>query len=252
MPRRCWGNWIARLAAGLLVLVVAVPAAQARPMDTALQHQLLALYHRYNAAIVAGRLETALTLRSTAVRTSLAAQFKTAQDQQDYLAGAAQMVPDRVELRHASINDTGDKAVLIVLADKRLSTGEAQNELDMSFVKEGGVWKLGDLVQGPGPAEIKHCTDASYAPLSAFDTSKPVSLAGRIERVSAFSDHTLVVLLTGNLETCALLPNAATLRQHGLDPVILQPYRYATVTGVAAKGDPQKMMVNNITVHAEE
>ncbi len=236
----------------LLALLVPLGAARARPMDGPLQQQLLALYNRYNTAIATGKLETALALRSTAVRTTLAAQLKTAKDQQDYLAGAKEMVPDRLELRHASVNDPADRALLIVLADKRLTAGEVQNELDMRFVKEGGVWKLGDLAQGPGPADINRCRDRSYQPISAYDTSKTVALAGRIERVDFLPDHTLVVLLAGNTETCAFLPERATLQQHGLNPAILQPYRVADITGVGEKDNAQKVMVNNITVHAEE
>jgi hypothetical protein len=239
--------------AGLLaVLLAAGSAAWAAPMDGPLQHQLLALYNRYNAAISAGKLETALALRSTAVRTALATQLKTAKDQQDYLGGAKEMVPDRLELRHASVNDAGNKALLIVLATKRLAAGQVQSELDMDFTKEGGVWKLGDLVQGPGPADIDRCRDPSYQPISAYDTSKTVSLAGRIERVDFLPDHTLVVLLAGNTETCAFLPARAALQQHGLNPAILLPYRVADVTGVAEKDNAQKVMVNTITVHAEE
>lgn len=247
MMRR-WG-----VLAGLIVAALAAGSvAQAAPMDGPLQQQLLALYNRYNAAIAGGKLETALALRSTAVRTTLAAQLKTAKDQQDYLAGAKEMVPDRLELRHASVNEASDKALLIVLATKRLTAGQVQNELDMGFVKEGGVWKLGDLLQGPGPADINRCRDPSSQPISAFDTSKTVSLAGRIERVDFLPDHTLVVLLAGNTETCAFLPNRATLQQHGLNPAILQPYRVADITGAAARDNAQKVMVNTITVHAEE
>jgi hypothetical protein len=250
MTRR-WGVLAGGLAA--LVLVLAPwGAAQARPMEGVQQQQLLALYNRYNAAITAGKLEAALTLRSTAVRTALATQLKTAKDQQDYLAGAKEMEPDRLELRHASINDAGDKALLIVLADKTLTAGTAQSELDMGFVKEAGVWKLGDLVQGPGPADITRCRDPNAGPLTAYDTSRSVSLTGRIERVDFLPDHTVVMLLAGNTETCAFLPDRATLQQHGLDPAILQAYRIAVVTGAAERTNPQKVMVNNITVHAEE
>jgi hypothetical protein len=79
-----------------------------------------------------------------------------------------------------------------------------------------------------------------------------VSLAGRIERVDFMPDHTLVVVLVGNTETCAFLPDRAALQQHGLDPATLQPFRFAEITGVAHRTDKQKVMVNNITVHAEE
>ena len=162
------------------------------------------------------------------------------------------MVPDRLELRHASVNDAGDKALLIVWADKTTASGPVRSELDMAFVKEGGAWKLGDLALGPGPADIKRCANPADEPISAYDTGHAVSLVGRIERVDFLTDHTLVVVLSGTTETCAFLPDRAALQQHGLDPAILQPYRVAEITGVAHRGDPQKVMVNNITVHAEE
>jgi hypothetical protein len=249
-------QWLATMAALLLfAMLVALGTAgfaQARPMEGPLQQQLLALFNRYNAAIAAGRLDDALALRSTATREALTQQLKTPKDRQDYLATARQMVPDRLELRHASVNDAGDKALLIVLADKTLASGPAQNELDMSFSKEAGAWKLGDLTLGPGPADIQRCRDPSFQPMSAYDTSHTVSLTGRIERVDFLADHTLVVLLSGSTETCAFLPDRAALQQHGMDPDILQPYRIAEISGVAGRSDAQKVMVNTITVHAEE
>jgi hypothetical protein len=36
-----------------------------------------------------------------------------------------------------------------------------------------------------------------------------------------------------------------------LDPAIIQPWRVVNISGVADKTDPQKVLVNNITVHAE-
>jgi len=40
-------------------------------MDSSLQQQLLALYHSYEQAIVAGQVEAALALRAAPVRTAL-------------------------------------------------------------------------------------------------------------------------------------------------------------------------------------
>jgi hypothetical protein len=244
-------RWLVMLAAVVLIAPSAAGLAWGRPMDGALQQQLQALYSHYNQAITAGHLDAALALRSTAARAALEQQFKTPKDRQDYLAGASQLVPERLELRHASVNDAADKALLIAWADKATASGQVQSELDIGFVKEGGVWKLGDLAMGPGPADIKRC-NPSYEPVGAYDTSHGVALVGRIERVDSLADHTLVVVLSGNTETCAFLPDRAALQQHGLDPAILQPYRVAEITGVAHRIDPQKVMVNNITVHAEE
>ena len=245
-------RWLATLVALVLGVASAAGVAWARPMDGGLQQQLLTVYHRYNQAVAGGHLEEALSLRSTAARAALTQQLKTAKDRQDYLAGAGEMVPDRVELRHASVNEAGDKALLIVWADKTTASGPVQNELVMGFVKEGSGWKLGDLALGPGPADIKRCRDPSYQAISAYDTSHGVSLVGRIERVDFLTDHTLIVVLSADKETCAFLPDRATLQQHGLDPMTLQPYRIVEIAGVANRTDAQKVMVNNITVHAEE
>ncbi len=254
-------RWLAVLAVLVLIaLVVIAPGviaplgaglAWGRPMDGTQQQQLQALYSRYNQDIAAGHLDAALALRSSAARAALEQQLKTPKDRADYLAGAGQLVPDRLELRHASVNDTDDKGVLIAWGDKTAASGPVRDELDIAFIKERGAWKLGDIALGPGPADIKRC-NPGYDPISAYDTSHPVSLAGRIERVDSLPDHTLVVLLTGNTEVCTFLPDQAALQQHGLDPTTLQPFRFADITGVAHRGDPQKVMVNNITVRAEE
>jgi hypothetical protein len=245
------GLGFAVLAALVLIAPFAAGHAWGRPMDGALQQQLQALYSRYNQDIAAGHLDAALALRSSATRAALEQQFKTPKDRQDYLAGAAQMVPDRLELRHASVDDASEKALLIAWADKAAPSGEVRGELDIGFVREGGAWKLGDIAMGPGPGDIKHCNPA-YEPIGAYDTGHPVSLVGRIERVDLLPDHTLVVVLAGNAESCAFLPSQAVLQQHGLDPATLQPYRFVDVSGVAHRSDPQKVMVNNITVRAEE
>jgi len=239
------------LMAVALLVPLGASSAWGRPMDGALQQELMAVYHRYNQAIAAGHLDAALAMRSSAVRTALEQRLKTPKDRDDYLAGARDLVPDKLELRHASVDDATEKALLIAWADKMTPSGPVQNELDIGFVREDGAWKLGDLVLGPGPADIKHCNPA-YEPVSAYDANRPVSLAGRIERVDFQADYTLVVVSAGGTETCAFLPDRAVLQQHGLDPAILQPYRVADIAGVANRSDPQKVMVNNITVRAEE
>jgi hypothetical protein len=193
-----------------------------------------------------------LALRSGAVREQLTRQLKTPKDRADYLAGAGLAVPDRVEPTHASVNDAGDRALLVALADKTTPSGRVQSELDLSFVKEGGTWKLGDLTVGPGPADIRRCTDSTSEPISAFDASHPISLIGRIERVDFQPAYTVIKVLAGNVETCAFLPMQAKMRQQGFDPATLQPYRVAEITGAAARDNAQKVMVDNITVHAEQ
>lgn len=245
-------RWFATLTAMLLILASGADFAWGHPLDTARQRQLLALYSRFNRAIASGQLDLALALRSDTVRETLMRQLATSKDRADYLAAVAQTIPDRLEPRHSSVNNAGDKATLLMLADKTAATGQIQSELDISFVKQAGSWKLGDITSGPGPAEIRRCKDSSYEPASAFDASHPIALIGRIESVEFQPNDTVIKVLSGATETCALLPSRDVMRQRGLDPATLQPYRVAEITGAASRTDPQKLMVDNITVHAEE
>ena len=234
----------------LVMLCLAIPA-QARPMDPTTQQQLLALFTSYNRAIEAGNLDQAMALRTDDVRTAATPHLQSPKDRDDFLANAREMVPDQMQVRHASINDAGDKALIILLASKAVSGQQAQDEFELAFNRQGGEWKLGAVGSAPGPADIKRCPDQSAQPVSAYSGGQPVSLAGRIERVLFLPDHTLVLLTTGDTEVCAFLPDSAALRQHGMDPTIIQPWRVATISGVAAKSDPQKVLVDNIEVHEQ-
>ncbi len=235
----------------LVMLCLAVPA-QARPLEPATQRQLLAVFTRYNRAVEAGDIDHAMALRTDAVRAALNPHLQSPNDRAEFLADAREMVPEQMQFRHAAINDAGDKALLVLLASKTVSGNQKQDEFDLSFAREDGEWRLGWLAAGPGPGDIKRCPDQSYRPVSAYAGGQTVSLAGRIERVAFLPDHTLVLLTAGATEVCAFLPDRATLRQHGLDPAIIQPWRVASISGVAEKTDPQKVLVNNITVHRED
>lgn len=235
----------------LVTLCLAIPA-QARPMDPATQRQLLALFARYNRAIDAGNIDEAIALRTDAVRTALTPHLQTPQDRAAFLVDAREMVPDRVQVRHAGINDAGDRALLILLASKTVSGQPQQDEFDLAFARQGGVWKLSGMASAPGPADIKRCPNQIAQPASAYAGGPTVSLTGRIETVSFLPDHTLVLLTAGGTEVCAFLPNRAALQRHGMNPAIIQPWRVVDISGVAQRSDPQKILVNNITVRRSE
>ena len=241
-----------RTRVALATILVLAGSASAEPMARSQQEQLLVLFQRYNRAIEAGDVNQAIALRTQAVRTELTPHLDTPQERADFLNASREMLPERQQPLHASLNGSGDKALLILLVTKTVSGHPVQDEFDLGFAREGSVWKLGDMAAGPGPADIKRCPDRNYQPVSAYAGGSAVSLAGRIESVDFLPDHTLVLLASGATEVCAFLPDRAALQQHGLNPAIMQPWRVADISGVAEKTDPQKVMVNNITVHAEE
>lgn len=235
----------------LVMLCLAIPA-RARPMDAATQQQLLGLFTRYNRAVQAGNVDEAMALRTDEVRTALTPHLQSAQDRASFVADAREMVPDQLQVLHTGVSDTGDRALVVLLATKMVSGQQQQDEFDLGYVRQGGQWRLAGMAAVPGPADIKRCADQTAQPASAYAGGQTVTLTGRIERVLFQPDHTLVLLTAGDSEVCAFLPDRAALRQHGMDASIIQPWRVAEISGVASTSNPQKVLVNNITVRRED
>ena len=253
--------WFGLLAALMLAMP---PASLAAPLDPALQQQLLAVYDSYNKAIAAGKLPDALALRTAETRTRAQQDMKTAKDRQAFLAMAKMSIPDRLDVRHASISAAGDKARIITVASKTFPAGRqipggpppgttAQSEVTLSFAREGDAWKLDDLMFGMDPAKIVACKNDKYEPEAAYDANKTVSLGGPIARVDFQPDHTLVVIRVVDEENCAFLrDNKAALVKRGLDPAKLVPYAIVEIEGSPHKTDKQKILVDSLTVSPEE
>jgi len=255
-------RWVIALAA----LLLAVPlTGLARPLDAALQQQLLGVYDSYNKAIVAGKLPEALALRSAEVQKQAQQQTKTANSKRELLTMAKTMVPDALEVVHASINAAGDKANIITVAAKTIPKdakvprggpapgSTVHSGLTLSFVKEGGSWKLDDQMFGIDPSEIVACKDDRDEPEAAYDTDKSVSMGGPIARVDFQADYTLIVIRVVDEENCAFLQaNKDELMQHGLDPAKLVPYAIVEIEGSPHKTDKQKILVDSLKVSPED
>src|ERR1700692_3259140 len=107
--------WCVVLAA---LVVAGAPVSLAKPLDPALQQQLLGVYDGYNKAIAAGKLPDALALGRAGTRAKAQKELKTAKDRQEFLTMAKMMIPDTVEARHGTVSDDGDKARIITVASK--------------------------------------------------------------------------------------------------------------------------------------
>jgi hypothetical protein len=244
----------------LTVLLLATLPAAAKPLDPALQQQLLGLYTSYNQAVIAGNVQAALATRSAESRTAMQQQLKTPKDQQDFLEFARTAVPDRVEVRHATMNAAGDQATIVTLVSKtfpkdmKLPPGgpapgsTATNELALHFVKNGANWSFDDQMWGPDPSKIVTCRDDKAEPSSAYDTSKQVEMGGPISRVDFQPDHTLVVVLVVDQETCVLLPNRDALAKQGVDVTQLVPYTIVSIDGLAHKTKKDKMLGQKLEI----
>lgn len=253
-------RWFVVLAGWLLA---AAPPSLARPLDPALQQQLLALYDSYNKAIAAGKLSDALALRSAAARAQAQKEMKTAKDRQEFLAMAKLMIPDTVEVRHATISAAGDKAQVLTVVSKTFPPGKpipnapppgstAHSELTLSFARQGNAWTLDDLLYGPDPASIVACKDDRNEPMAAYDPDKDVSIGGPIVRVVFQPDYTLIVVRVMDEENCAFLPNRAEIASHGIDPARLVPYAIVDMTASPHRTNQQKVLIEHIRIVDED
>ena len=246
-------------------MLAGVPAGLAKPMDPALQQQLLGVYDAYNKDLLAGKVADAMKLRSAETRASAAKEMPTAAARQRFLAMAKTMVPDTVQALHASINAAGDKASIITLGSKTIPKGVKMppgapppgtvmhSELTLSYVKEGDGWKLDDQLFGPDPADIKQCKNDKYDGESAFDDNKTTSMGGPIVRVDFAVDHTLIVIRVVDEENCVFLRDDKDgLLKHGLDPAKLVPYAVVEIEGSPHKTDKQKVLADSLTVKDED
>jgi hypothetical protein len=243
--------------------LAAAPPCAAKPLDPAVQQQLLSLYDSYNHAIKAGKLPDALALRATATRTEMQQELKTAKDRQSFMAMSQAMVPDTIEVRHASINAAGDHAQLLLLIVKTFPPGKAipgapppgstqRAELTLNFVKQGAGWAFADQIFGGDPSAIVACKDPSNEPATAYDANKTVSMGGPIVRVDFQPAYTMVVVRVVDEENCAFLGPQAELKQHGLDPAKLVPYAIVEIEGSPHRSDKQKVLVDSLTVQPED
>ena len=249
----------------LTALFVVAPACMAKPLDPALQQQLLSIYDAYNKAVLAGKVSDAIKLRTAAMQAKAKQEMPTAAARQRFAEMAKTMVPDSLQVVHATINTAGDKANIITVATKTIPKnvkfapgGPApgsmlHSEVTLDFAKENEEWRLDDQTSGFDPATIKACKDDRYEAQSAYDTDRTVSMGGPIVRVDFQSDHTLVVVRVTDEEDCVFLPdNKEELQRHGLAADKLVPYAIVEIEGSPHKIDKQKVLANKLNVQPEE
>lgn len=241
----------------LLGLMLFVGTAGAAPLDPALQTELMALFERYNKAVLAGKLGDAMALRSAQVLSLFRAESK--KDQAGLLNSAQMMAPDKVEPQRGTLSDDGKSASIVTLASKTATAAIARAggpkagtvkhiELTLTFRREGQAWKLDDLLFGMDPADIKACKDEATEPQSAYDDDKNITYGGPIRRVEFRPDHTLVVIRVVDEEACLIMPSREKLVEHGFRVESLAPDAMIEVEAWPHRTDTQRGWVDKLTV----
>lgn len=249
-------SWLLAVA---LLLAAALPTT-AKPLDPSLQQQLMDLFASYNQAVLAGNIPAALATRSPETRTEMQKELATPKQKQDFLQFSKLMVPDKVDVRHATLNAAGDQATILTVVSKTFAKdaklppngpkpgSTVNSELMLHFVKSGAAWTFDDQMWGPDPAKIVVCKDDTVEPASAYNTGKQVSLGGPISRVDIQPDHTLVVVRVVDEETCAFLPGKDGLAKMGVDASQLVPYAIVSIDGAPHKTKKDKVLAQKLEV----
>jgi hypothetical protein len=246
----------------LCCLLLAGFAAQAAPVDPALQKQLLASYDEFNATIAKGQYDKAVAQRPAASQKMFRDQLKTAQDRKAFMEMNKAVTPDSIEVKHSTLSKDGNKASLIALASKIVPAGLTDksappagtvltSEVTLEFVKEGGKWKYLSQTLGMDPAAMKRCEDTKFEAAENFEDGVNTSAGGPIARVDFNADHTLIVFRVLDEENCAFLPPKELLVKGGLDVTLLQPYTVISLEGVRHKTKAQKIWVEQLDIMEE-
>lgn len=245
------------------LLFLAGSLVEAAPLDPALQQELLALYDRYNKAIVAGKLSDATALRSAAARAEIEKEMKKGKKAQaEMIEMAKQMVPDSVEVLHATLSHDSTQASILTLGTRTVPANVTirggpkpgtvlHGEITLTFKQEGKQWKFDDQMFGIDPADVKPCSDKDVEPTTDYDDDRQVSLGGLIRKLEFKPDHTLLVVRIVDEDNCAILPNRAKLTELGMDVSKLVPYAEVDMTGSPHRTDKQKVYIYKLQVIAD-
>lgn len=240
--------------AGMLGLLAAFAMASsmalAAPADPAQRDAVLAVYQAWNKAVVAGKLDEAVALRTVAMRKRIAEDIKTAAQRKQVIAMLKSMVPQTVEVVHAKQNKDGSKLTLDTVISVVVPPGPArqgmpppgtklQAELALDFLREGGTWKFDNQTYGMDPTKIKPCTIKEFPGMAAFEERENASMGGQIRRVEFAADHTLIVIRVFDEENCIFLPSKARLIELGFNPDQLQPWAIIEIAAWPHRSDKQ-------------
>ena len=244
------------LFTGMLMACWAAMAAAA-PVDPAQRDAALAVYASWNKAIAAGKLNDALALRTAGSRTRIAPDIKTATQRKNVTELLKSMVPDTVEVLHASQAKDGKLTVrtvvgMIVPPGPRRQGMPTPGtkllaELSLDFLREGGVWKFDNQAWGMDPSKVKQCT-ARFGGMDAFEERKNLSMGGQIRRVTFAADHTLVVIRMFDEENCVFLPSRARLTELGFNADQLEPWAIIEIGAWPHRDDSQAVWADTLKI----
>lgn len=257
------------MLAGAIVLAMAAISlaqprtAQAAAADPAQRDAALAVYQAFNKAVLAGKLNDALALRTTAMRARIAADAKTRAQQRQVLEMLRSVIPETLEVVHAAQSRDGSRMTLHTVFGTTVPPGpqrqgmpkpgtKLQAELTLEFLREGGAWKYDNQTFGMDPAQVKPCTSTGFPGMAAFEERENLTIGGQIRRVIFGPDHTLVVIRMLDEENCIYLPTKARLDELGFKTDLLAPWSIIEIGAWPHRTDKQSVWADTLGIAEPE
>lgn len=249
----------------LLAVAVALfaVAAVAKPVEPALRDEAMALYARWNKAILDGKLKDGLALRTEKIREQINKEARNAAGEKKVLGMLRDMVPDGVEVLHASSNAAGDKIEIIAIATKIMPAGvktpgappagsKLKSEVTLAFARERGAWKYDQITWGMDPDKVKPCASEAFEGMASFEETDNSTMGGQIRRVKFADDHTMVAIRMFDEEACIFLPSRARLKELGFNADLLQPWVIIEIGAWPHKSDKQRVWAESLRIQSED
>src|SRR5215471_3602309 len=146
-----FGKARAAALAILLLGVLGAASGRAAPLDAALQTQLMQLYDRHNQAIVAGKVDEAVAMRSSEPRKAIRPYLASPAKRRELVEILKQGIPETIDVKHGSLAKDGKSAMILIVATQKVPAKVPKGgpppgsiltmEMTLNFVIEGGQWK---------------------------------------------------------------------------------------------------------------
>lgn len=216
------------------------------PVENPNVSELKEAFDKYNLiAAVPGKILEALELRTAKVKAE-ALEFMKDEEGKNMTESMMQsMVPVSYEVEHVVSRKNGEVAVnctgTFVSGDPDDHGKHVRVEFELVFLKEEGVWKLGDFILHNDPDKIERSANQSFEDESNYDSGANTSMGGRVVSVKFEADHTLVAVRVTNQDVLVTLPNKEALGKTGFKTEELVPWSYVEVDGYPHKTDSLKV-----------
>ncbi len=213
--------------------------------------ELTRIYDQQNAAMASGDMERILLFRTAKTKTEIKAYLKTPQDRKELLEMSKAMVPISYTIDQQDISDK--KATLYLTGtfhsmEPKKKGKEIRQEMLIFYTKEGGQWKIDNLIFAGDPDKVKRSPNDRLEPESHFRLDASTHVGGRLVQVKFEKDHTLLAIRVLDEEILLFFPAKELLEKSGFHTNKLVPGQLIEATGCPHKSNSRKILGRNLSL----